>query len=358
MKEQRDINLDLIRCAAVILVLNVHFINNSGFIGPEIRGFWSFTQLIGWLLASCCVPLFLMLSGYLCGSRKCEARHYIGCVKFYVPYLFISLLCLLYDWKFRALELNLEYIVGSIVNFYGCGYAWYLMLYFGLFLMMPFINSMYHAQSTRWEKRILIFVFFALGVLPSLLNSYVQLYSVWWKNLYPLPYYLLGMYFREYPPRVNPRKAALLGFALLLLFGVYDVFYFKRDSMMALTIAYEHYQTYTLSIFIFVTLFNVRLPESKHLLRCISKVSVLSLLIFQFSWISDGFVYPRFVQLVPEYAARYKLQIPTVAVSFAMALVMSLLLYPISSRCETWLRKILHRLWDSVKPKLMGDCHE
>ena len=65
LMKERNINLDLIRCVAVIFVISVHFCLNSAFYEVTCSGM---RMLIMYILRTAfitCVPLFLMLTGYL-----------------------------------------------------------------------------------------------------------------------------------------------------------------------------------------------------------------------------------------------------------------------------------------------------
>ena len=300
-------------------------------------------MLLAWILSAAgCVPAFLMLSGYLCSGKKLCAHYYAGILRVLVPYFFASLLCLVFREIYYHQQMDLRYILSSIVNFYACEYAWYLMLYIGLFLMIPFLNIMYYALGTRRRKLGLIATFFALSILPSLLNSYIQLCSVWWKNLYPITYYLIGAYLGEYKPRLSSGKALLLCCALLALFGVYDVFHLARDGSLVPGIGYDHHQVMVVGVLLFIALHNLRISKTTGVPAfCIRKLSELSFSIYLLSWVSDGLIYPVLVRLIPEYTARYIWWGPTVALSLLMSAVMSQLMELVCIPCDRALRKLL-----------------
>lgn len=61
----RDYNLDLIRVFALYTVVSVHFFLNSGFYSQDMIGFKMFIKCIIRSFFIICVPLFLLLTGYL-----------------------------------------------------------------------------------------------------------------------------------------------------------------------------------------------------------------------------------------------------------------------------------------------------
>ena len=64
MKE-RNLNADLIRCVAVFSVVSVHFLKNNGFYSTPVVGWDMLLMCIYRSFFMACVPLFLMLTGFL-----------------------------------------------------------------------------------------------------------------------------------------------------------------------------------------------------------------------------------------------------------------------------------------------------
>ena len=69
MAAKRNVNLDLTRCAAVFSVVAVHFFLNSGFYGTPIVGGKMLLSTILRTVFMVCVPLFLLLTGYLMSGK-------------------------------------------------------------------------------------------------------------------------------------------------------------------------------------------------------------------------------------------------------------------------------------------------
>ncbi len=58
--KERNLNLDLIRCAAVFFVLSVHFFYNNEFYGVPVMGRRMYLMVVMRTLFVICVPLFLL----------------------------------------------------------------------------------------------------------------------------------------------------------------------------------------------------------------------------------------------------------------------------------------------------------
>lgn len=352
MKTQRDASLDVVRAAAIMLVICVHSITNSGFMATVVEGPEGFVMLAYWIFSRCCVPLFLMLSGWLMHKKEASQTYYLGYLKLYVPYLLCSAVSLLARQFLFNEQLNLEFIVGSVVNFYACEYAWYMMLYTGLFLLIPFLNIIYNKLESKQQKLLLIFSFVALSHLDSLLNSYVQLWSVWWKNLYPITFYFIGAFMSDYPPRKKASVYFLWMCAALAAFTVFDVFYFEGFAERAIDVNYDHYQILILSLLAFCWLKNISTVKWPEIVLGITKrLSSLSLYIFLLSGISDGIIYPVLANFAPEYHQRYVWTPLTSIISVAMSLIMAMLLSPIGDKLAKMACAVVEKIIFTIKNK-------
>ena len=91
-----------------------------------------------------CVPLFIIVTGYLMKDKKLSKKYYFsGGIRVLLIYLLDSVLFLSYNAIYNNGEFNIKYIIKSILSF-DIGYAWYIEMYFGLFLLIPFISFEYN----------------------------------------------------------------------------------------------------------------------------------------------------------------------------------------------------------------------
>ena len=321
----RDKNLDLIRAAALLLVIATHFLDNTGLYEAYIE--WPARLTAGAIrqISVCSVALFLMLTGYLHDGRRLSPRYYLGYLRIYETYLLCCALTFLIRRTVQHEPTGLAYMVGSTINFYGCYYAWYLMMYTGLFLMIPFLNLAFDGLDGKRAHLALLASFFALSILPSILNNHVQLWSVWWKDLFPITYYYTGLFLRRYRPRIPARRAALGLLLMLALFLAIERLRFGRTDDWVIGFSwFDRYETCFLSIAVFVWLLNVRLDGAPgFLLRLTEKVSALSLSAYLMSGIVDQIVYPMFKRAYPVTERTLLLLLPMVLLVSAASLLLA-----------------------------------
>ena len=170
---KRNASLDIIRGFAVVLVACLHSIGNGSLTANHISGVSGYLLTGLWLLSASCVPLFLMLSGYLQNRKTPTVKYYVNYLHIYIPYLLLGVISLTVGALYTHQSLSARDFVSSLVNFYTCEYSWFVMMYTGLFLLIPFLNAMYNGLETKGQKQLLILSFCA--VAPA--EPAQQLYS-------------------------------------------------------------------------------------------------------------------------------------------------------------------------------------
>lgn len=321
MIKSRNLNLDIIRTVAVVFVLCAHFMDHTGLYefaeSSAIRiGAIGLRMLFG-----LSVDLFMLLTGYLCCNKKLEPKYYLGLVRVYGVYFICSVVTLVFKGFVFRKEMGISYIVGSIVNFYACDYAWYMLMYLGLFLMIPFLNLVFNSLSTKKQHLILLVSCAYFVVLPSFMNLFIQLHSIWWKNLFPILYYFAGAYIRRYQPKISPAKGGALLAVLIACFTAFYCVKLGSDGHWTITVTYhDYFQTFILSVILFISLNSVNITSpGKNLTAFTLQISDLSMAIYLMSGISDALLYPKFKTIVPVIDEQIYYLVPVVAMSFILA---------------------------------------
>ncbi len=322
--KERNLNLDLIRCVALLMVPIMHSLDHTGLYDQQLYGAANQSMIAVKTLFTTCIPLYVMLSGFLNNRKALSARYYLGLIRILGVYLICGIACLAFEQCSGIAHRSPAEMVSALVNFSCCDYTWYIMMYFGLFLMIPFLNMAYHGLTTRKQKLILVATFIALSVLPSLLNLYFQLYSLWWTRLYPLCYYFTGAYLSEYMPKAKPGKWAAALLAFLAAYSVFFYFHHDANGAALIGVYQDTFPVYILSVLLFVTLFHLPLGTVPGpVAALLRKVSDLTLPAYLLTWITDSLIYPRLMAAVTAGPARYPWLLLTVPLSLISALLMA-----------------------------------
>ena len=221
--KKREPGLDIARVTAVCFVISVHFFLNNGFYSAPMKGWGMWAAVSLRWLAFTCVPLFLLITGYLKIDCVWDGKYYGGIVRILISWLTVSGISILFKIFYFHENKSPAAWAGEVMNFKAANYSWYIEMYIGIFLLCPFINMAVRALDTERKYRALLITMAALTFLPSVLDGWTVNGAVWkpvpdyWVALYPFTYYLLGGYLKKYPPRISPWLcflAAGLGAAL------------------------------------------------------------------------------------------------------------------------------------------------
>lgn len=362
--KKRDPAMDMLRIFAFAAVISIHFYMNSGFYSENVAGPCMFLMVAHRTAMMVCVPLFIVLSGYLPITKPLSSKHYAGLGKNLLLYLLASLACLLCRSATPA-KLPLSRAVYGVINFTAAPYAWYVEMYIGLALLSPFLNILYHGLDTKKKKQWLLITMLLLTAVPSIFNiynfttpdwwrspalahTYQTLMPDWWVGIYPITYYFIGCYLREYPPKIKKSALFLAYCAAALLFGAYA--YFRSYGVPyydgAVYLEWYSLPTVFLTVAAFVFFLNVptgNLPA--WLAKLLAKLSDLCFGAYLLSWISDSLLYPPLNAAIPQMQLRFPwifLMVPAgVLFSFALSYVVNLL--------QQLLLRGIHALWKCRK---------
>lgn len=340
--DRRNSALDIVRLFALFCVISVHFFYNNGFYSTPIAGWRMYTMVIIRNFFMISVPLFLILSGYLMGAKRPNKAYFLGLGKTLLTYILAAIVCIFYRiWKKNASYSFLTAII-AITDFTGAQYAWYVEMYIGLYLLIPFLNILYDGLENKKQKRTLLLVFVFLTSVPSVVNifrlgdpgwfaapirssAYHFLLPDWWTDSYPITYYFLGRYLREFPLK-QPRHRKLLSIAALTLAtGAFNIY-----RSLGVNFVWGVWQGWyglpnlLLAVLVFDFLAHVDCSGLKPVLRKLLKTgSDLVLGAYLVSWIFDQIAYPRLAAAVPDMPMRLPCFLAVVPWVFVCSLALS-----------------------------------
>ena len=355
--DRRNPALDIVRIFALFCVISVHFFYNNGFYSTPIAGWRMYTMVIIRNFFMISVPLFLILSGYLMGAKRPSRTYFLGIGKTLLTYTLAAVCCIFYRiWKKNASYSFLSAII-AITDFSGAQYAWYVEMYIGLYLLIPFLNILYDGLDGKKQKKTLLMVFVFLSSVPSVVNifrfgdpgwfvspvrssTYHFLLPDWWTDIYPVTYYFLGRYLREYPLK-QPRHTKLLSIAVLTLAaGAFNIY-----RSLGVNFVWGVWQGWyglpnlLLAVLVFDWLAHVDCIHMKPGLRKLLKtISDLVLGAYLLSWIFDQIAYPKLAAAVPEMPMRLPYFLVVVPWVFVCSLALSGAMEQIASLIRKFFR--------------------
>ncbi len=307
----RNPALDIIRCFAFLFVVCVHFFLNSEFYNETVAGLPMYIMMIMRALFINCVPLFVLLTGYLMTNKKLTLDYYGKLSKTLIIYILASLGCVAY----KMIKFGQVYTIGEFVrgffSFEHANYSWYIEMYIGLFLLCPFLNILYHGLQTQKKKLALIGTLLFMTALPSIVNIAIPcvmtlikgngydysfpLIPDFWEALYasPLTYYFIGCYLKEYPIKLKSRYIFIISLFTLVLNGTFNYIYSYGNVFKFHTLNdYQGILQVIQSVLFFSFFANLSYEKvSANISKIIAKISELTLGAYLISWIFDNYLY-------------------------------------------------------------------
>ncbi len=325
MGYKRNVNMDLVRILAVFSVISVHFFMNTGFYKIKIDSVFSYFAVTARTLFMICVPLFMILTGYLMCRKTLSKKYYGGIVKILIVYVLISIAV----WVFRNIHLkeNVDFwnFIQGTLNGSMVWYAWYMEMYFGLFLLIPFLNLIYNGLESKNKKIVLIATFLVLTMAPSFINDDIDIIPNFWVVLYPVTYYFIGAFIREFGVEIKKRYIFIIFIICLFAFGGFN--FYKSYGLNFQWKSYCNWMGFenvidSTLIFILISKLNLeRLPL--FIKKCMGKISSLALGIYLASCIFDKIFYPYLNSAIPDFRGRVKYYFIIVPCIFICSLIVS-----------------------------------
>ena len=342
MTKNRLHGIDVVRTTAILFVVILHAVSLSGFIDDTASPMWALALYLRHLSFSC-VPLFLMLSGYLQNRKKFCAAYYRGIIPLYLSYIVISVLCAavhaINEYKNGA-AVSFGSAVYSILNFSANPYAWYFEMYIGLFLLIPFLNMIYHGIHTRKGKHILLLSLILLTILPDTVAGFSPYYGVgsgvaldifpdFFKSLYPVTYYFVGCYIAEFQPKLRGIQKLLALCAPMLPCGLVFLYTNLRgEYAWYMCNGFQTLTAFLTALTVFLALYDLNI-KGDFWQKAFEQIALCTFETYLLSYLWDSLVYnvlglqlqlPLFVTVILVFVC-----------SFGSAVVLRLCLKPIAN---------------------------
>lgn len=341
---RRDPAMDIIRVFALFCVISVHFFYNNGFYQTPVTGMRMYSMVIIRNFFMISVPLFLILSGYLMGAKRPNAAYFRGIGKTLLTYTLAALLCIGYRIVKLGTVYSLPKAILAITDFSGAQYSWYVEMYIGLYLLIPFLNILWDGLENKKQKQLLLAVFLFLTSAPSIINifrfsdpgwfaeptrsaEYHRIVPDWWTNIYPITYYFTGRYLREFPLKMPRWKHLLCILTLALATGIFNIYRsYNAKFVWGIWQGWYAIPNLVQAVLVFDLLAHIRWKLPNSIQSLLKKLSDWTFGAYLVSWIFDQIAYPKLIRAVPEMPMRLEYYLVVVPWVFVCSLLLSGLL--------------------------------
>lgn len=284
----RDIGIDIIKTLAISFVVGVHFFLNTKYYTTNLNNANLFFQTYIQQIFLSCIPLFLMATGYLNNNTKITSDYFKKIIPIMILYIAYSIPALIYRYNINEISFDIKLWIEQLLTFKGHRYSWYINMYFGLFLLIPFLNRLYLSLNNKKEKLTLIILLLSLTTLKYVPN--------YWAKLYPIGYFYIGKFIREFKPKLENKKAILY---FLIIITVETTIEFLIASNGRYTHYYNDYSSIfraIQSLLIFLICYDKTI-NNNFIKRLVINISKSTLDIYLASFLTDRLLYKPFKAL-------------------------------------------------------------
>lgn len=340
--KKRDVGLDITRIVAFVSVVSIHFFLNSGFYNEIIVGPKMIFATIIRSFFMICVPLFMLLSGYLISDKIIEITgkalvvYYKHLLSIVGSYIIATVMILLFKSIYLKEEMTLLLGILNVLRFDQ--YSWYVEMYIGLSLLIPFLNLLWNAIDSKEGHKALVLVLIILTVIPTILNIIPHS----WVLLYPIMYYYVGAYIKRYIS-ITKLKTSRLMLCLLfsiLVFGLYNCWK-SYDSRFISGVWNDWNSLNNLinSVLVFLLINSITYSEKNVFSRLLAYLSGLTFAAYVLSYVSDIIVYEQLNSVCADFETKLLFMPLAVITSSVIALTMAVVVKAIMSMMKKLLSK-------------------
>ena len=249
-KKSKDINVELLRVIACLLVIGVHLL--PGYVaGDHVMKARMFMACI----CSDSVIYFWFIMGFFLFRNKPFKQVVTSAIKTVVipAAVFVVATEILNDWItgnrtfidcITVMNVDWKPIIKSVLSWNATGFTngshlWYVFSYMIIILWLPIVR--YVCVEERWKTRVYIYIFAQLYLLIQLIQQAIPQMPTLVPQLLPieLVYVILGYdIYLLYKKRLFGKKAAILG---LLIFFMAELFRMVVQSYMTLKLQNQGY---------------------------------------------------------------------------------------------------------------------
>lgn len=342
---RRDSALDIIRIVAVASVISVHFFLNTGFYSQPVSGTTMYFMVMVRSFFSICVPLFMLLTGYLMCQKTLSKKYYKGIIHTVIIYVLSAIFCMIFKAVHDGNTYTFKSAIFGVLDFTGANYSWYIEMYIGLFLIAPFLNLAYNKLANKKQKQVLVLTFVALTIIPTVFNifnfdtlewwtnpvssdTFQKLFPSWWMGFYPVTYYFVGCYLREYGLKLKTGTLFVLLAVTTILFGTFNYFRSYGGTFKSGIYVYWYgFEPFVSSVLVFALLMRIKTDKFSNPVKfCLWKVSDLALGIYLTSYVFDRLIYGYLCKQVPITTDRFPYMLLTVPAVFICSALASAIL--------------------------------
>ncbi len=240
--KKRNVSLDLLRILSMLLIILLHSVDHSGVLeqaAVSTTPMQLYVRFV-YMLVQVCVNCYVLLSGYFLVKSEFKLQKLFALwmeVVFYSAV--IRLLFMVVGYK----PISIGSIISCFVPVFT-GRYWFITIYFGLYLIAPFLNVTIHAMNKKQHTMLNVLLFFLFSVCVSAHPSMAGMNSGGgWGLAWFVVLYFFAAWFRLYY-QPNHRYVGKLLLWVGISMGVAMVYVFVGSKINLARVISENWYRY------------------------------------------------------------------------------------------------------------------
>lgn len=278
-KSSRNVSLDLLRVISMLMIILLHSIDHSGLYESLKQGtVMYYAEQFLFSAVQVCVNVFVLISGYFLINSMFKLKK-LGLL--WVEVVFYSLIIRVVMIALGQQPFSISSIVSCFVPVIT-GRYWFVTIYFGMYLLFPFLNKGLRALSKRQYKILICILFVLFSVMISIhpqlkgMNSGASWGLPWFVVLY-----ITAGYFRlhyDFDKALKPINCILVYFGVSLFSAICVVVGDISNigllkSATSNLLRYDSVASFIASIALFVAFLNINMQKKSVSNSLIMKLS-------------------------------------------------------------------------------------
>lgn len=284
---EKNVNIDFIKVISMYMIIFLHLITMGGSINNSTyNGLNYFVFYLLMILTFVCVNLFALVSGYLMIDKKIKLKNLMN---LWVKTLFFSILIGGVGYLLLRGIIEKQLVINSLFPLTRNQY-WYFSSYFGLYLMIPYLNRMILTLSKK-EMQMGIFIINIFGFLSLIFRGDPFKLNLGYSMIWLIFTYFMGAYIKRFvnistiDRKKILKKYLFVNLLLFLITAFISLFYkgnFIFPKLTTLFIAYSSPFIIFSSIFLFELILSLQI-KNKIFIKTILFLSPITFSIYLIS---------------------------------------------------------------------------
>ena len=322
-KSERFANIDLIRCIALYFIPSIHFFMHTGFYNLPVNSNLMYIMTVVRTMSMMCIPLFLLITGFLMSKKTFGRGNFKGLIRILSIFFIYKVFVFIYKAIVRNNVLGpIDFIIDLSSS---SEYSWYVGIYIWLYTIIPLLNIIFKKCGEKWQKQALVLAAIGVIILPTYANYYHKSMPDVFVSLYPIAYYYIGAYIREYNTKDKKYQCLALFVLSLLLSSIINILVsYNKNLVFNAMNDWGGFENALTSTFLFLFLTKLNLGKAPAAVKSLLKiVANLSFGAYLSTWFFDDYFYVAFNAIISDVPAKMKYYIIAVPCIFIGALIVS-----------------------------------